>query len=286
MTMKNFKYYIGSGRSNQMYTLRYSFDQQLVCGGHIENRHYDYYVCTLAKYRDRAIQKAINYVVERGYAADEFDFETHIELDELEGRIGRNYAQEVAQKIMIEGCKYAGMKVEDVPVEYLKWSYANTHIGVNSKIIRNYVDEFNLLDGWYNEASLNVYKFIKEVREKIIANIENRTIVLGNREYKQGRMTEKNFEYLRHITLVNKHKFKSFLEKNLEAECWDVDLVKLITEHGMNSFNNDLNNYLVAFHLCATYKTNKPINILDIDFDYVVECFKSNPNAIRLIMIK
>ncbi len=269
-------YYISSGRENKMYTLRYSFVEQYFSdAGTFIDRTRDYYVCTLSKFPDVAIEKAKKYVEELGFNSDEFDFSANIVLDEH--GTSRDYKAEIANKTMVSG-KYEGTKVEDLPVSYLKWSFAKGY-GVNATIIKNYVEEYNLYEGWLNETAFKLYSKLKDLNQKIKDDIKSRVIILGQREYKQN-MSDKTFTFLNNNIIRNfRDDFKDFMIKTEDDSSYNVNLSDIVISKCIMHNTNDVHNYIVAFHLCSMFKVNKPVNLLDVSFNEVLELLKNHDSG-------
>lgn len=276
-------YYISSGRENKMYTLRYKWREQYISdGASIIDREHDYYICTLSKFPDVALEKAKAYIADLGFDV-ECDFNVDFALNDNETGAAAARAFDISQKIMISG-KYQGTKVEDLPVKYLKWCYVNLHSGVNSEIIKNYIEEFDLFNGWVNETAIHLYAELKDHREMLLDRMKNKIIQFGNKEYKQ-KMSEKTSDYLRkNIVNVHRDTCRSFLKSDIENRVFNLDLVDTYIASGFSLKSNDVNNFYVAFHLCSMYFTGKPVVIGEVSFEKLVETLKTNLNARKYIL--
>lgn len=273
-------YYISSGKNNQMYTLRHKFSVDSVDS--VNTHQYDHYICTLSKFPELAVKKANEYVSELGYNPAEFKFNANFVLDE-HNTGGHSCTWEISQKTMVSG-KHEGVKVEDLPMSYIKWCYSNMHYGINYEIICNYVKEFDLLEGWINEASLNVYNTLQEKRIELLDRMKNKVLVFGNKSYTQ-RLNEKTFDKMKKIVKEGKDQLNFKCKKDYTTGKYSVNLVEAYVETGYKlQYNNDVDNYIVAYHICAVYDKQKELSIDEISLDHIIDVMTNNPNARKFIM--
>ena len=276
-------YYIASGQKNKMYTLRNKFREEYISNDNsMVIKDHDFHICTLSKFPEIALEKAKQYILNEGKNPDHYNLSTDFALDEFDTG-GTSRATLIAQKTMVSG-KYEGVKVEDLPEEYLKWCFVNTHMGINNAIINEYIEEFNVYEGWVNASALRVYNELKELRNTLIERMKEQVLVFGQKEYTQ-RMSEKTFEYLNSkIYRVYKEFYLSNFKTNDSTGEKTINLVDSYIAKGLSLGNNELSNFIVSYHLCRMFKVNKSFTIEEISFEHLLEVMKNSNNAHRFIL--
>ena len=108
-------YYISSGSKNGMYTLRLFQRDEYAYGGQIRVVTNDWYLCTLSKFKEKAIQKAYDYLVDIGVDPSEHKLSIDFELCEH----AEPQPSLPSDGRMVSG-KYMGTHVSELPENYLK----------------------------------------------------------------------------------------------------------------------------------------------------------------------
>ena len=174
----NERYYISSGEKNKMYTLRVSFMEPVYSNGPmgavmIGMTNRDWFVKSLATTKERALEKARDYVGE--------NYEIKFELGEINR--GEARKNELPVDVLRFG-KYFGMTVEEVKEkdpQYLIWladNYTNEkHQGMIDYVKMVMKEELEKRDSEFAEA-LHKEEELKFERAKVLSEIGEELVKL------------------------------------------------------------------------------------------------------------
>lgn len=257
-------YYISSGSKNGMYTLRLFQRDEYAYGGQIRVVANDWYLCTLSKFKEKAIQKAHDYLVDIGVDPSEHKLNIDFELYEH----AEPQPSLPSDGRMVSG-KYMGTHVSELPENYLKWCYLNaSHNSDNGKIIVAYLTANGFLDEWYQSGFEIFKRNVLAYYHNIQRCIANDLLVFGVDERNQKLINKNgNFNYrvCDFVTKVSRYPIDYKPTKNEDGE-YVVDLVDyFITTKDSFRFTYFLNKIVAKALLTKSGKSEKQTKLAEVE---------------------